>query len=137
MLDVWPTLPIVIDAFFTNSRRSGVTNIIAALGEHGRVSRINIWGVPYSLLKNGAVLKKPFPELTDLTLRSYDAPLIPASFLGGSTPRLQSLELSGIQFPALGKLLLSATRLVTFRLSEIFQTPETFYLMRWPLTCPH
>ena len=119
MLDVWPTLPIVIDAFFTNSRRSGVTNIIAALEDHDRVCRINIWGVPSSLLKNCAVLKKPFPELTDLTLRSYDAPLIPASFLGGSTPRLQSLELSGIQFPALGKLLLSATGLVTLRLLDI------------------
>jgi len=119
MLGVWPTLPIVIDAFFTNSRRSGVTNIIAALEEHDRVCRINIWGVPYSLLKNSAVLKKPFPELIDLALRSYDAPLIPASFLGASTPRLQSLELSGIQFPALGKLLLSATGLVTLRLLDI------------------
>ena len=121
LLNVWPTLPIIIDAFFevTIPRRSGVTNIIAALDEHDRVRRINIWGVPYSLLKNCAVMKKPFPELTDLSLRSDDAPLIPASFLGGSTPRLQSLELSGIQFPALWKLLLSASGLVTLRLSDI------------------
>jgi hypothetical protein len=70
-------------------------------------------------LENSAVMKKPFPELTDLLLRSDDAPLIPASFLNGSTPRLQSLELGGIQFPSLGKLLLSATGLVTLRLLDI------------------
>ena len=119
MLDVWPTLPLVIDGFFSGSYLPGVTNITAALEEHDRVCRINIWGVPYSLLENSAVMKKPFPELADLSLRSYDAPLFPASFLGGSTPCLQSLELSGIQFPSLGKLLLSATGLVTLRLLDI------------------
>ena len=119
MLDVWPTLPLAIDGFFTGPDLPGVTNITAALEEHDRVCRINIWGVPYSLLENSAVMKKPFPELTDMSLRSYDAPLIPASFLGGSTPLLQSLELGGIQLPSLGKLLPSATGLVTLRLLDI------------------
>jgi len=128
MLDVWPALPIVIDAYITNSRRSGVTNIITALKRHDLVCRINIWGVPSSLLKSGAI-KKRFPELTDLTLRSDEenAPIIPDMFLGGSAPRLQSLEFRGIPFPfpALRKLLLSATDLVTFHLLDI---PNSGYI---------
>ena len=118
MLDVWPRLPIFVDASFTDPFLS---NVIAALEEHDRVRRINIQGITYSQLKNCAVLEKPFPELTDLMLISYkhDMPLISASFLGGFTPRLQSLELAGVQFPALGKLLLSATGLVTLHLTNI------------------
>ena len=128
MLDVWPALPIVIDAYITNSRRSGVRNLIAALKRHDLVCRINIWGVPHSLLKSAA-MKKRFPELTDLTIRSNEdnTPVIPDSFLDGSAPRLQSLEFRGIPFPfpALGKLLLSATNLVTLRLFDI---PHSGYI---------
>ena len=128
MLDIWPALPIVIDAYITNSRRSGVTNIIAALKRHDLVCRINIWGVPNSLLKSAAI-KKRFPQLTDLTLRSNkaNAPVITDLFLGGSAPRLQSLEFRGIPFPfpALGKLLLSTTDLVTLRLLDI---PNSGYI---------
>ena len=122
MLDVWPALPIVIDASITNSRRSGVNNIIAALKLHDLVRRINISGVPNSLFKSAA-MKKEFPKLTNLGLFSDkdDAPVIPDSFLGGSTPRLQSLYFRGIPFPfpALGKLLLSATDLLTCYLWDI------------------
>jgi hypothetical protein len=128
ILDIWPALPIVIHAYFVNSRRSCVTNIIAALEQHGLVCRINIWGVPNSLLKSAA-MKKQFPELTDLTLRSIEqnAPVITESFLGGSAPRLHSLEFRGIPFPfpALGKLLLSTTDLVTLRLLDI---PNSGYI---------
>ena len=128
MLDVWPALPIVIDAYITSSRRSGVRNLIAALKRHDLVCRINIWGVPNSLLRSAA-MKKRFPELTDLTIRSNEdnAPVIPDSFLDGSAPRLQSLEFRGIPFlfPALGKLLLSATNLVTLRLLDI---PHSGYI---------
>jgi len=122
MLDVWPALPIVIDAKITNKWRSGVTNVIAALKGHDLVCRIKFWGVPNWLLKS-AVIKKPFPELTDLALHSNEenAPIIPDLFLGGSAPRLQSLEFRGIPFlfPALGRLLLSATDLSTFRLLNV------------------
>jgi len=122
MLYVWPALPILIDVHIPNSRQSGVTNIIAALKRHDLVCKIKIWGVPNSLLKSPAV-KLPFPELTHLTLRSNEVnvPVIQDSFLGGSVPRLQLPEFRGIPFlfPALGKLLLSAKDLVTFRLLEI------------------
>jgi len=122
MLDVWPALPIVINASITKSRRSSVTNIIAALKRHDLVCRITIWRIPNSLL-NSAAMTKRFPKLTDLTLRSYEenVPVIPDSFLDGSAPRLRSLKLRGIPFPfpALGKLLLSATDLVILRLWDI------------------
>jgi hypothetical protein len=74
-------------------------------------------------------MKKRFPELTDLALHSNenDAPVITDSFLGGSAPRLQSLEFKGIPFPfsALGKLLLSTTDLVSFCLWDI---PNSGYI---------
>ena len=122
MLDIWPAaLPIVIVSL-TDPCGPGVTNVIAALIGHDRVRRINVWGVPNLLLESAAI-KKPFPQLTNLTLRSNEenAPVITDSFLGGSAPRLQSLELTGIPllFPALGKLLLSSRNLVTFCLWDI------------------
>ena len=132
MLDIWPALLIVIDAaintYRTKSRQSGVINIIAALKRHDFVCRINIWGIPNSLLKSAA-MKRRFPELTDLRLRSKEenAPAITDSFLGGSAPRLRSLDFTGIPFPfpALGKLLLSTTDLVTLCLEDI---PKSGYI---------
>jgi len=126
MLVVRPALPIFINV--ANGGRCqwpGVTNVISALKRHDLVCRIRILGVPNSLLKSSAI-KKQFPMLTDLTLHSYEdyednAPAIPDLFLGGSAPRLRSLEFAGIPFlfPALGRLLLSATDLVTFRLLDL------------------
>ena len=121
MLDIWPALPIVIKAYMAK-RRSGVANIIAALKRHDLVCRIDIGGVPNLLFKSPA-MKRRFPELTDLALRSKEenAPVITDSFLGGSAPRLRSLQFRGIPFPfpALGKLLLSTTHLVSFCLLDI------------------
>jgi hypothetical protein len=71
-----------------------------------------------------AAMQVPCPELTYLylgfPLRGGDTPpVIPDSFLGGSAPRLRNLELSGIPFPGLPKLLLSATQLVELKLLDI------------------
>ena len=122
MLKVWPALPLVIDAYITNSSWLGLANIIAVLKCHHLVCRIKIWRIP-NLLLNSAEMKQRFPKLTDLMLRSYeeDASVIPESFLDGSAPRLRSLKLRGIPFPfpALRKLLLSATDLVTLHLWDI------------------
>ncbi|KAH9976932.1 hypothetical protein BJV74DRAFT_861637 [Russula compacta] len=56
-----------------------------------------------------APIQVPFPALTSLELWSADeiALVLPESFLGGCVPGLRSLELGGIQFPAVRKLLLS------------------------------
>ena len=58
-------------------------------------------------------MQKPFPELTHLQVWTHDVvPVLPDSFLGGSAPRLRTLELESIPFPSIPKLLLSANRLV-------------------------
>ncbi len=127
MLDIWPVLPIVISAS-SPLPGSGVTNIISALQQHNRVCTIHIDNVPNSLLKEFAaiLMQEPFPALTKLQLWSCDknAPVLPDSFLGGS-PRLQSLELDGIPFPAIPKLLLSTHDLVTLLLQNI---PRSGYI---------
>jgi hypothetical protein len=72
-------------------------------------------------------MRKPFPELTDLHLSQFVSdpePILPDSFLGGSAPR-RSLKLSNVPFPALPKLLLSATHLVALDLLNI---PRSGYI---------
>ena len=77
-----------------------------------------------------AVMQEPFPELTFLLLNSSYAsdetmPIFPDSFLGGSAPRLNFLVFSGIPFPGLPKLLLSATHLHILHLLDI---PHSGYI---------
>ena len=128
-LDVWPEFPICIQV--NHDRRSprlwGITNIIAALKQHHRVCEILFKGVPNSLLKTFAAINEPFPELISLELVSNEenAPILPDSFLGGSAPCLLELELCGISFPELGKLLLSTRDLVVLSLSRI---PQSGYI---------
>ena len=133
MLDIWPAFPIVVLCHKSpHSQLRGVLNVIAALKCPDRVCEINLQGVPDNLLKRVAAIKVPFPALTSLQLSSesddYESdwdPIITDSFLGGIAPRLRSLDLHGIPFPAPQKLLLSATDLVTLRLERI---PSTGYI---------
>ena len=121
MLDIWPELPIVI----ISNGNPGGDNIIDALKLNDRVSLINFWWVSSSALET--VMQGPFPALEYCAIESFDEmlPVISDSFLGGSTPRLRYLSLHGIPFPALPKLLLSATDLVTLYLSGI---PHSGYI---------
>jgi hypothetical protein len=75
-----------------------------------------------------AAMQQPFPELTLLELRPIGktAPVIPASFLGGSAPHLRTLLLSHIAFPGLPNLLLSATDLFGLYLWDI---PHSGYIL--------
>jgi hypothetical protein len=120
-LDIWPALPIVIQSYNRRSRVPGVTNIVAALKQHNRVCEICIKLVPTPLLKKIAAMTEPFPALTTLHLWSgdEDTPVLPDSFLGGSAPRLQDIELFNVAFPALGKLLLSTRDLVDLGLYDV------------------
>jgi hypothetical protein len=74
-----------------------------------------------------AAMQQPFPALTRLWLRAKGetVPIIPASFLGGSAPRLQKLWLNYVSFPELPKLLLSATRLVRV---DLWNIPHLGYI---------
>ena len=126
MLDVWPVLPIVI--WDWNPTRA-VDNIIAALEHNDRVCQIELGRVPSLLLENVlAAMQEPFLALTSLQLWSKDddeAPVILDSFLGGSAPRLQYLDLNRLQYSGLPKLLMSATHLVTLHLLDI---PHSGYI---------
>ena len=124
-LDVWPALPLIIygDLFPTDT-----DNVIAALGQSNRVSRVelnihNVYGWQFEQVL--APTHVSFPELTDLWLWSCETqPTIPDSFLGGSAPRLRHLSLGSISFPGLPKLLLSATHLVYLNL----HIPHSWYI---------
>ena len=127
-LDIWPALPIVIFARDLHSNED-VTSVITALRQHNRVCRIHHYNEQPrdSLLKELAKIDEPFPALTSLELISHgqDVPVLPDSFLGRSAPHLQSLDLDGIAYPSIGKLLSSTTNLV--RLS-LWRIPNSGYL---------
>jgi hypothetical protein len=118
-------LPIVIHVDARFGQLPSVTDVISVLSRRDRVCQILFVGVPGSLLKEVATTTTtsgPFPALIELRLASREEgpPIVPDSFLGGSAPRLQSLYLSGISFPATWKLLLSTRDLVTLSISLDF-----------------
>jgi len=131
-LEIWPELPIVI--YVKDVKSTGdVTNIIGALRHHNRVCKIYYFNeeVQDSLLKEFAAIDEPFPALTSLVLSSFgqNVSVLLDSFLGGSAPRLRFLDLFGIPYPSIGKLLLSTTNLVWLSLWDIphsgYIAPET------------
>jgi hypothetical protein len=128
MLDAWPSrIPIVIEESRPRLPRSGA-NIIAALKHHDRVSLINL-DTTSTVLKGlyTVMTKKPYPVLTQLRLHisnSKSAPVLRDTFLGGSAPRLEYLDLTGIPFPALPKFLPSCHNLADVLLKKI---PNTGY----------
>ena len=140
MLEVWPAFPLIIQSYIIH-REGRMDNIIAVLERSVRVSQIRITNIHSSDLKIFLEeMQRPFPELTDLYLHSFSetVPVVPDSFLGGSTPRLQNLVLSRIPFPGLPKLLLSAAHLVTLSLDHIshsgYITPDVMVTVLSSLT---
>jgi len=140
-LDIWPELPIIMHVTYGKMiQPPSVTDVISVLKRHDRVCKITTHNIPNSLLKEVAAMSEPFPVLIDLELVSFeeDPPIVPDSFLGGSVPSLQSLNLSGIPFPAIGKLLLSTRRLDTLYLGSIppsgYISPEAMVAILSPLT---
>jgi hypothetical protein len=132
-LDIWPALPLVIQDTISPS---DADNILAVLKRHDRVSTIDLdLDLPFVITpemeKVWAAMQVPFPELTVLRLcaHCFEAPVVPDSFLGGSSPRLREIELNAVSFPALPKLLSSATHLTTINLRNIadsgYISPET------------
>jgi hypothetical protein len=136
-LDIWPALPLLIQGTISPST---VDNILAVLDRHDRVSMIHLdyFHTTPEVEKVWAAMQVPFPELTILRLWSDDlkAPVVPDSFLGGSSPRLQDILLNAVPFPGLPKLLLTATHLTEITIMDItrsgYISPE-----RWSLASPH
>ena len=136
LLGIWPPLPITIKN--TNSLRIPETyDFDAALVHHNRVCEVDLRLTRLQMQQLASAMQKQFPALTDLALcytgRSYHdygpAPALPDGFLGGSAPRLQSLKLDFILFPALPKLLLSTTDLARLTLWNIPPGNSSFEAM--------
>ena len=144
-LDIWPALPIVIFSEYIQTKeymqsmkstqsKEDVADIVAALGHHNRVCKIHYDNHEFqdSLLKEVAAIDKPFLVLTSVRLGTFqrqNVPVLPNSFLGGSAPRLRSLDLYGVPYPSMGRLLSSTTNLVGLFLRCIphsgYIAPET------------
>ena len=151
-LDIWPALPIVIFSEYIQTKeymqskkstqsKEDVANIVAALGHHNRVCKIHYDNHEFqdSLLKEVAAIDKPFPVLTSVRLDTFqrqNVPVLPDSFLGGPAPRLRSLNLYGVPFPSMGRLLSSTTNLTELSF-PVFLLPDTLHLRRSSHFCPH
>ncbi|KAI0288633.1 hypothetical protein BC826DRAFT_971465 [Russula brevipes] len=129
-LDVWPALPIIVEDYGNQLWGLNASNIIAAFEHRSRICRIHLSSIPNSVLKQlSAAMKDPFPALIHLWLSpdsdSEMVPVLPDSFLGGSAPHLESLWLLGVPFPAVPKLILSASDLGELCLLDI---PHSGYI---------
>jgi hypothetical protein len=128
-LDIWPTFPLHIE-YLSPRTIEGIDedNIIAALERPDRVRAVCLQLQGPQLEKMATVMQVPFPAVRCMFLwmhLSSGVPVLPREFLGRSAPRLQTIQLVGIPFPALPVLLLSTSDLVTLRL---FNIPQTGYI---------
>jgi hypothetical protein len=125
---VWPPFPIIIWDTLDGSMPEDF-DFDAAIVYRNRVREIKLTNLTRSQLQRlASAMQVQFPALIHLLLqfnKTGPAPVLPDGFLRGSVSRLQSLELSSIVFPALPKLLLSATHLVRLTLWDI---PHSAYL---------
>ena len=132
-LGIWPALPISVKyhSYGNKFNKASIEdNVVYALEHTDRVCDVTLNEVTGSdLEKISTVMRAPFPVLTRLQISSsYDrgiAPALPVEFLGGSAPRLRTIWLSGIPFPALPTLLLTTNDLVYLYLYNI---PRTGYI---------
>jgi hypothetical protein len=132
MLDIWPPFPLNIEAYRYEMWDVGrVDNVVAALERNDRLNQLRLIDISSSQFEKVLpAMQQPFPALIRLHVgfgNEIDeaTPVVPASFLGGSAPRLQTLTLMHIPFPGLPKLLLSTTHLVHL---FIYRIPHSGYI---------
>ena len=117
-----PAFPIVISFFDHYFRNGDRDSLLAALEHRDRVRVVEIT-IPDTLFEELAmVMQEPFPALTHLRLnldKRVAMPNLPDTFLGGSAPRLETIYIAGISFPAAPTLLSSACDLVHVDLRRI------------------
>ena len=135
-LNVWPALPLIIHTSDILGDNVIMDNVIALLEHSDRICQIRISlnalnpCTTQEIENLWTAMQVPFPELIELELEQYGSsylpvPVLPDSFLGGSAPRLRSLDFFSIPFPGIRKLLLSATHLVRLNLYKI---PHSGYI---------
>jgi len=126
-LACWPAFPIALKCC-----RDDENDINAAiplgLEYRDRICHIEFHSINLGKEKVAKAMRKPFPALKSLLLRSEysSAHTIPPGLLGGSAPRLQEITFKGMSFPALPKLLLKAHDLVSLEVSDM---PWTGFLL--------
>jgi hypothetical protein len=130
LLDIWPPLPISVATKSWNLDAKGEENVFTALECRNHVVFISLELRNSFMGRFPTVMRDPFPLLTTLYLcRGDDEPTatlaLPEAFLGGSAPRLERLTLWEIAYPALPKLISSATHLVFLDLHRI---PRSGYI---------
>jgi hypothetical protein len=126
---IWPPLPVIVRNMVDFLMPQDY-DFDAAIVHHNRVCTIDLFHLSSSqLLRLASAMQEPFPALIHLMLEYqgfyYNRDPTPALPDGFSAPRLQSLRLTSIPFPALPKFLLSATDLVELTLVRI---PHTGYI---------
>ena len=130
LTSIWPPFPIIITNAFDDPDSYVLPEdygFDAAIMHPNRVREIHLFVPTRSFSRRLASvtwMQENFPALTHLTLAPFidtrnRVPVLPDGFLGGFTPRLRSLALTFIIFPALPKLLMSATHLVRLILDRI------------------
>ena len=132
---IWPPLPVIIksmeflpipeDRYFDT-----------AIVPHNRAYEIELFVTGPEWHQFASAMQEQFPALIHLRLyylyigAGLPNPVLPDRLLGESAPKLESLELHYISFPALPKLLLSATHLVRLDLQYVphygYMSPESF-----------
>ena len=121
-LDIWPAFPIVIN-YPLCLPRYAEDDVIVALKHLNRVCKVSFTVTGSQLGTIAALMEEPFPVLRYVRIsplsKDEDMPALPAEFLGGSAPRLETFSLDRIPFPALPTLLLSASGLTTLCLKNI------------------
>jgi hypothetical protein len=123
---IWPPLPIIIKDIYGRPMPDDY-DFNAVILHRNRVCQIDLCLSSSQMQRFGSAMQERFPELRhlklyyvfDKPLGPAPAPALPDGFLGGSAPRLRSLELHYITFPALPKLFLSATHLVHLALRYV------------------
>ena len=122
LADIWPPFPIVVTNINSKHKLEDY-DFDATIVHHDRVCQITLLGLTSPRLQRlASAMQVQFQALIDLTLFFLDrhpALALPDGFLGGSGPRLQSLQFHSIPFPAFPKFLLSAPDLVRLDLQSI------------------
>ena len=128
LLGIWPPLPIIVTNMIEFSMPYDY-DFDAAIVNHNRVCDIGLHLTISQLRRLVSGMQKQFPALIYLKLGTpYERgppPPLPDTFLGGSAPRLRCLMLNRIPFPALPRLLVSATDLVRLALWDM---PDSGYI---------
>ena len=127
-LDVWHPLPLVLHITGHLRHGASLSGITTALGHRDRIVDITLDDIPPCMRKKIlAAMQEPLPALMNLRLWLNGSSMepLPASFLGGSAPQLQSLFLSRVPYLALPKLLSSARDLVDL---NVIYLPDSGYI---------